>query len=285
MLGLIYALPVIFTVLGVTALAVALDDDDDSNTAQEDLSAETEDQRLRGEDTADLIDGSTGDDVLLGEGGADVLDGGAGDDRIEGGAGADMLEGGTGADTLIGGAGEDGLLGDAGDDELRGGDDDDVLIGGLGADLLRGGDGDDIIIASENLNPVLLDATDPSTIDDMSAGSLFLFTETDAEGDTVEGGPGQDAIFLGSNDTAKGGADVDLFILGEWVDSNNPATITDFNANTESIVFIHDNAPPTITTNVDADGNGTVFANGVPVVTVPGVGADFDAGDVTLVQA
>ena len=110
------------------------------------------DDKLRGGDGNDDIDGQKGDDRLFGRSGDDVLKGGKGDDRIRGGAGDDLIGGGKGDDRLQGdsgddliggGKGDDRLLGGAGDDLIRGGKGDDRLLGGAGDDFIWGGKGDD----------------------------------------------------------------------------------------------------------------------------------------------
>ncbi|MGO4574019.1 M10 family metallopeptidase C-terminal domain-containing protein [Microvirga sp. 2TAF3] len=63
--------------------------------------------RLIGNDAANLLRGYAGDDVLRGFGGNDILQGYAGDDELIGDANNDTLSGGLGNDTLKGGAGRD----------------------------------------------------------------------------------------------------------------------------------------------------------------------------------
>jgi serralysin len=60
------------------------------------------------------IVGTAFDDIIRGDGSAETLDGGDGHDRLEGNAGNDRLIGGRGIDTLLGGAGADTI--DGGDD-------------------------------------------------------------------------------------------------------------------------------------------------------------------------
>jgi len=107
------------------------------------------DDTLDGGDGNDSLAGQGGNDTLYGGAGADVLDGGEGDDHLDGGADADTLYGGAGNDMLEGGEGHDILYGNAGDDTLLGGDGDDTLNGGEGADVLQGGAGNDTLIAGE----------------------------------------------------------------------------------------------------------------------------------------
>jgi Ca2+-binding RTX toxin-like protein len=106
---------------------------------------------------AATIVGTPGDDVLVGTDAADVVVALAGDDSVDGLGGDDILCGGEGFDVLLGGDGNDRLL------------------GGLGAAVLSGGTGDDVMIGSMVI-PV--------------PGS------TDADGQSVDGGPGSDRYFM-----------------------------------------------------------------------------------------
>ncbi len=67
--------------------------------------------------------------------------GGAGDDRIVGNQAANVLSGGGGNDWISGGAGNDTLFGGDGSDVLVGGDGDDQFDGGAGNDTIEGGSG------------------------------------------------------------------------------------------------------------------------------------------------
>ena len=80
--------------------------------------------RLRGTETWDTLNGLGGNDILWGLGGNDTLKGG--DDR-------DVLIGGPGDDSLYGGAGDDFLIDTEGDR--------DFFIGGPGADVMVGSGG------------------------------------------------------------------------------------------------------------------------------------------------
>ncbi|MBW7900131.1 MAG: hypothetical protein H3C26_01520 [Rhodocyclaceae bacterium] len=73
------------------------------------------DDRIRGYNTAEVIDGLNGNDVIEGMGGNDVIEGGIGNDAIYGGDGDDTLSGGRGNDTLSGDTGNDIYLFDLGD--------------------------------------------------------------------------------------------------------------------------------------------------------------------------
>jgi len=101
--------------------------------------------RIWGLDANDDLKGSEGNDTLKGGDGDDTLDGGAGKDRLDGAKGKDELTGGEGDDRLRGSSGNDSLDGGAGNDKLRGDKGDDSLTGGEGDDDIRGGKGKDEI--------------------------------------------------------------------------------------------------------------------------------------------
>ncbi|SIS77152.1 calcium-binding protein [Phaeovulum vinaykumarii] len=93
--------------------------------------------RFRGGDDAELIDGSAGDDSIYG---------GGGDDTILGGEGQDTLFADLGHDTLIGGAGDDMLVLSRSASTADGGDGDDTfvlsLVRGAGHVVTGGGGAD-----------------------------------------------------------------------------------------------------------------------------------------------
>jgi len=95
---------------------------------------------LHHDDPRSLIEGAiggSGNDRLTGNQAANVLRGSGGADRLDGLTGNDFLDGGSGHDRLFGGPGADKLYGRA---------DNDVLVGGCGADLLAGGAGADCFV-------------------------------------------------------------------------------------------------------------------------------------------
>ncbi|WP_428428502.1 M10 family metallopeptidase C-terminal domain-containing protein [Pararhizobium sp.] len=141
---------------------------------------------VKGGSGNDKITGNQVANVLYGNGGNDILNGDAGNDFLVGGVGADKLNGGTGTDTasyagattgvvanlatstantndakgdiyssienltgssyadrLSGNAGVNTLSGAAGNDILNGDAGNDMLVGGIGADRLNGGAGID----------------------------------------------------------------------------------------------------------------------------------------------
>jgi Ca2+-binding RTX toxin-like protein len=73
----------------------------------EDIMGSALGDEIRGNGSANYLDGYLDDDVLAGRGGNDTIFGDHGHDRIYGGAGNDLLIGSTGDDVLRGGAGTD----------------------------------------------------------------------------------------------------------------------------------------------------------------------------------
>jgi Ca2+-binding RTX toxin-like protein len=103
--------------------------------------------------------GDDSNDVLTGSSQADYLDGGAGNDQLFGRSGDDTLVGGDGLDTLLGGAGQDSLDGGSGNDRLNGQGRADTISGGLGDDYLIGGEGIDLLAESGDVNFLLKQTT------------------------------------------------------------------------------------------------------------------------------
>jgi Ca2+-binding RTX toxin-like protein len=100
---------------------------------------------MRGNRSANVLEGRGGDDSLFGNGGNDALYGEWGNDSLTGGNGRDDIYGGVDNDVGVGGSGADTLRGGRGNDRMYGGDDDDRASGGLGNDTLDGGDDDDLL--------------------------------------------------------------------------------------------------------------------------------------------
>ncbi|WP_286829546.1 M10 family metallopeptidase C-terminal domain-containing protein, partial [Kordiimonas sp. UBA4487] len=200
------------------------------------LIGEGSNDRLVGGDGNDTLKGGAAQDTLLGGEGADVLVGGQGRDLLDGGNGDDTLTSDqydTGDDTLLGGAGNDVLLGGrdsqvieggTGNDKLSGGSDDDTLRGGDGNDtlddqgspyyyysggnLLEGGAGNDKLTTSSSGRDTLSGGDGDDSI---SSGAMLLMggdgndtiraqTASSAFKMTIEGGAGEDLIYLASSD-------------------------------------------------------------------------------------
>jgi Ca2+-binding RTX toxin-like protein len=133
-----------------------------------------------------------------------------GDDEYVGDGTNETAVGGLGADTLSGAGGVDWLSGDgynvdlalSGADIIDGGFGDDIIFGGAGSDTLTGGDGDDIIY--------------------QMGGESFSFSDTvdfriaDWGSDVIDGGVGNDFVFLDYRDRAD----------AVTADFSNPALVT-----------------------------------------------------------
>ncbi len=157
---------------------------------------------LEGGAGADSLEGGDGHDLLFGEAGNDTLLGGLGDDVLSGSDGADRVYGEDGNDKLSGGSGADVLDGGLGSDTLRGEDDNDTLSGGMGSDELSGGNGNDQLTGGEGDDSVAGDGGDDE-----------IFGE--AGEDTAEGGAGDDTIFGGAgNDSLSAGVGADSLLGG-----------------------------------------------------------------------
>lgn len=85
----------------VTRTANSADAYGDVYVSIENLTGSSYNDRLNGDDNANVINGGAGIDTLLGRGGADTLNGGDGADTMTGGLGDDILDGGAGVDTAI----------------------------------------------------------------------------------------------------------------------------------------------------------------------------------------
>ena len=118
------------------------------------------------------------------------------------------------------------LSGSRADDQLVGGAGDDTVFGQEGIDTLLGGEGDDVLfggsdeLLSDNWNH--------------QPGELSL---VGSDGDVLQGGAGDDTLYLGPNGTATGGAGADSFVayaLGYFGD-NEAVEITDFTTGEDSL--------------------------------------------------
>ena len=145
---------------------------------------------------------ANGIEVIQGNGG--TIYGGAGNDaidltgitlvqvaNIDGQAGNDTIKGFNVAASVGGGVGEDSIVGGIGNDTLRGDSGNDTLIGGNGNDLL--------------------DIQSSSTGNDSLSGGAGNDTLFAYQGDTIDGGAGDDLIQVWSDQvyTLQGGADID----------------------------------------------------------------------------
>lgn len=189
----------------------------------------------------DIIAGTPGNEELRGDDSANIMDGGAGNDRVFGFAGDDWLIGGEGNDTLYGGDGDDLLNGGPGVDVLSGSNGYDTVTyadatQGLTADLANsannaGAAANDVFSSMENLTGSALDDTlrgnQVRNVLEGGAGADTLFGMAGA--DTVRGGDGNDFIDGGAaKDVLTGGAGADTFYFASALEAGD--TITDFSA-------------------------------------------------------
>lgn len=243
--------------------------------------------------TGEEIEARAGDDTVTGADGNDSLSGQTGDDVLAGAAGNDLLFGGAGGDTIDGGAGDDIISGGANDDFLRGGAGDDIMSGDGGADTLGGGLGDDILFgtqtAIQSTNAGDFAALLAENPDDPIGATYFPPAGSDDTdiGDTLDGGYGDDVLVLGSSDIAIGGMGSDLFNIGDWITAGNSATISDYTADDDQIVYSFDlatGAPDSLTVNDDGAGNAVITIDGQVVATVTGAAATLSADDIVLLS-
>jgi Ca2+-binding RTX toxin-like protein len=225
----------------------------DTFSGVEALIGSSHDDRLTGDDAANVLSGAGGNDVLSGGKGNDSLDGGLGDDTLIGGDGADALNGGFGFDMASyqgagagvvaslasGGTGGDavgdtfssleGLIGSAYGDRLSGNEGhnllighggDDVLSGGGGNDTLDGGDGFDIADYSTAATGLSLDLSGGNSGDVLSSieglvGSAFDdVLSGNGAANLLDGGAGNDVLRGGDgSDTLWGDRGNDVFVF------------------------------------------------------------------------
>ena len=134
------------------------------------------DDDIVGDDTANILTGTSGVDSLFGNGGNDILTGGPGNDALSGGSGDDTLTGGAGNDTLEGNAGSDTVVYEDATAGIT------VNLGTSGTQTIGGGQGTDTLSNIENVT-----------------GSDFADTITGDSGNNVlTGGDGADTLIGGS---------------------------------------------------------------------------------------
>lgn len=298
---MILAFYTLLTVVGTGFLVDALvnDDDNDSPSEEETVSADSEkisaEQTpngldLVGKDGNDTLTGDNGPDVITDDLGADEIDALGGDDEVISGADADTVFGGDGDDKILGGAGEDLILGQEGDDKLRGNQDIDIILGGEGSDTLLGDDGDDLLLAAEITDEEALKSNENGlSIDGPTIYDNFTtFEEPQASPDLADGGRGNDNIVLGAEDSGKGGEGFDEFIIGDWIaEGDGPAIVTDFNPFEDVVVYLHNEVEqpnPTMTVETDNDGNALLLADGELVSIIENSGAFFTPSLVNLIS-
>lgn len=217
-------------------------------------------ENLIGSDFADNLVGDAQVNKLTGGAGNDTLDGGAGNDILEGGDGADtasyqtstagvtvnLISPGSNEDNLssienlTGSNYADTLTGDTHANVLSGLEGNDTLIGYGGSDKFEGGDGvDTVSYAWVNANSgVLASLADQTANAGGAAGDEYtsiekligsdgadtLIGDANANGNTLDGGAGNDLLIDGS------GGSPDIYLGGTGVDAisyaNASASVT-----------------------------------------------------------
>jgi len=146
---------------------------------------------------AQEIDASKFENSIVNSGAGDTVVGS--DSTGEGGVFVSVSTGGA----YVEGGSSNGVFMTTGDeDSIFAGKGDDLVIGGNGASYLNGDDGDDTIFSSNERYFVTTRTTDIATF-------------SDASKDTLNGGAGDDLIYLGTGDEGTGGAGADtIFAIG-----------------------------------------------------------------------
>lgn len=195
-----------------------------SNTIIERVIAGSGNDRVKGNEAANVLYGRDGNDTLDGMDGNDRLHGGNGRDLLKGGAGNDTLFGDADNDSIHGGAGNDLLYGQTGHDRIFGDAGKDTLIGGTGNDTMHGGADDDMLYGKTGNDVMVGDAGNDVLIGDSGNDTLIGGTGNDrlyggAHNDHLNGGDGKDSLYgQGGNDTLLGGADDDYLDGGSGND-------------------------------------------------------------------
>lgn len=207
------------------------------------------DNRLNGYHGDDKIQGGDGNDALVGHAGADDLDGGNGDRDVadygssnravdvslETGEGTgghaegdtlkdiESLNGSEYDDTLTGDNNDNRLFGDHGADTIVGGDGNDWLRGGHGADALHGGEGMDVADYGQSAYGVVVDLGTGIGDYGHATGDTYTGIENvvgSDQNDTLIGDDNNNKLTGGDgDDTLIGGAGKDVLQGGAGADS------------------------------------------------------------------
>lgn len=281
--------------LAVLGLVAGADGDDDpsadppqNETGKTGQEGGSSDDVLKGGEGADLLEGGAGDDLLQGAGGNDTLNGGEDDDLI-------FAQGGD--DTVDGGKGDDAILGMWGDDTLQGGEGDDLLQGGRGEDTLEGGDGDDILLGVnvldanrflEEIQRQPWQGSETPVSPPVNSEQFVAQIDVISGADTLNGGAGNDDLWVGAGDTADGGDGEDYYILGPWLtdgdasnDTPEPAELT-YRAEDTILVAFQGATPPSVDVSGTLAGTQEIRLDGELIATLDASSDQIKATQILL---
>ena len=163
---------------------------------------------LVGTSGPDVIAALQGNDVIRGLGGDDIICGGQGNDQIFGGAGFDIIFGAQGNDVIYAANGSSlANRQDVRGARMFGGDGDDTIYGSNRWDRMQGGQGNDSLHGYEGR-------------DWMRAGPNTDRVDGGPGIDDLHGGNGRDTILLTNDDSARGGAGLDLCTIASGTPAN-----------------------------------------------------------------
>ena len=170
--------------------------------------------------------------------------------------------------SIVGGSDDELLVGSEGDDDISGGDGADTIFGQAGSDTLDGNAGDDEING-------LWDGNADAKIEEQDR----------LDPDVLLGGEGNDAITMGSGDTATGGDGTDTFHTGTWVDPDSAPVVFDLASDELLVVSVPEGASTSTSITLETDpltGDTLVQAN-LQTVAVVAAGAGPVVADQVLV--
>ncbi|MEL6101081.1 MAG: hypothetical protein AAFV87_10380 [Pseudomonadota bacterium] len=175
-----------------------------------------------------------------------------------------------------------------GADVLLAGKDNDKASGGDGSDLVFGKEGADVVVEGSFIDQIRNDGTTDAALLDTHTPAL-----EDSESDELNGGFGNDLLLLGGNDIASGGGKTDAIVVGDWITPENPATITDFEPESETILFLYEGStPPDAFITETEDGTALalddpdqpiVFLNGIDFLELTAANIAFEPIGPTVV--
>lgn len=115
---------------------------------------------------------------------------------------ADRISGGGDDDRILGLGGNDSIDGAGGRDRIDGGEGDDYVVGGLQGDVLTGGPGNDSLSATQYFIDYFNDDE-----------NYNFFSLYDGEIDLLDGGAGDDIVYMSIGDRAVGGVGIDTVMI------------------------------------------------------------------------